>query len=217
MPECSITSCDRSAHARGWCDTHYGRWRRTGDPLNVTVRRAPHGSTPAERLAFGSERQGECLIYAPHWKLNDFGYRRVRLSDGRFVGAHVLAWELANGRRVPPNLLVCHQCDTPACIEPAHLFLGTHRDNSDDRERKGRGITVRGSKSACHTLTEHAVQQVRTALLAGEPTREVARRFQVHPETIGSAATGRTWSHVTEPPLLRFDGRGRAGHWRLSA
>lgn len=51
---------------------------------------------------------------------------------------HRRMWEIANGVSIPSGLLVCHRCDTPACINPDHLFLGTHGDNVRDMYRKGR-------------------------------------------------------------------------------
>ncbi|QJY46670.1 HNH endonuclease [Pseudonocardia broussonetiae] len=193
---------------------HHRRWQRNGDPLRLVVDRVPPGLTPQQRLAAKSERRGECLIYAPNWKSAD--HRKLILASGRWVGAHVLAWELANERSVPSGLFVCHKCDTPPCIEPAHLFLGTPRDNNEDRDRKGRKVIVRGTKSSRWKLTEHQVQQVRTAILAGEQARDLAIRFGVHPETITGAAVGRRWSHVTDPPPLVFVGRGRHGRWAVA-
>jgi len=194
---------------------HYRRWQRHGDTTSLVVDRAPVGSTVAERLDYGSERRGECLIYRPRWKLRGFGYRKLTLTDGRSVGAHILAWELATGRTVPKGMFVCHRCDTPACIEPTHLFLGTPRDNNEDRDRKGRKVIVRGSRASGAKLTEHLVQQIREALLDGQSGPALAERFDVDPETISSVATGRTWGHVSCPPPLTFVGRGRHGRWTV--
>ena len=53
-------------------------------------------------------------------------------------GAHRYSWELANGTKVPAGMHVMHSCDTPACVNPAHLSVGTPRDNHADKTAKGR-------------------------------------------------------------------------------
>lgn len=69
--------------------------------------------------------------------VNSKGYGRIWYPPHRFVFVHRLAWTLAYGP-VPDGLCVLHRCDTPRCVRPDHLFLGTIRDNNHDMMRKGR-------------------------------------------------------------------------------
>lgn len=66
------------------------------------------------------------------------GYGTISTARGSAPAkAHRLSWEMRNGP-IPPGQFVCHHCDTPACVNPDHLFLGTQKDNMRDCSRKGR-------------------------------------------------------------------------------
>lgn len=64
------------------------------------------------------------------------GYGIFSGTHGRRY-AHRFSWELHH-EAIPQGMLVCHQCDNPPCVRPDHLFLGSHADNAQDREAKGR-------------------------------------------------------------------------------
>lgn len=67
---------------------------------------------------------------------NKDGYGAATVN-GKYINAHRLSFKLNIGE-IPKGMFVCHTCDTPSCINPEHLFLGTHEDNMKDMKKKGR-------------------------------------------------------------------------------
>ena len=112
--------------------------------------------------------------------------------------SHRVSYMMHKGE-IPSHLIVCHSCDNPSCVNPEHLWLGTHQDNAIDRESKNRGGRKgpEGSKAPHAKLTEAIVAQIKTLLADGNNThRAIAKQFGVHFATISDLATGKTWRHV---------------------
>lgn len=113
------------------------------------------------------------------------------------MGAHRYAFEVHVGP-IPQGLYVCHTCDNRRCINPEHLFLGTHQDNMDDRERKGRNkvpVNATGSKAHRAKLTEAQVAEIRAA---SGPSRLIAAKYGI---SDGHTRALRRGAHfLPEPP-----------------
>jgi len=107
--------------------------------------------------------------------------------------AHREAWRREFGE-IPAGLCVLHRCDTPLCIRPSHLFLGTKQENNMDRDKKGR--TARGSRGGNSRLDDGRVGKIKKLLASGISQAEAARIFGVGSSTVGEIARGNTWKHV---------------------
>ncbi len=84
---------------------------------------------------FTPEPYSNCWLWTA--SANELGYGTI-LVNGICTLAHRVSWQLYRGE-IPNGLCVLHRCDTPACVNPDHLFLGTSRDNTIDMLKKGRG------------------------------------------------------------------------------
>lgn len=121
---------------------------------------------------------------------DDKGYG-VHHRDGRKIKAHRYSYELHKGAL--GHLHALHSCDNPSCVNPDHLRAGTHQENMDDRERRGRGGRLKGARHGSAKLSE---AQVRYILESQEPGANIARRFGVSKSTIYAVRKGTNWKSV---------------------
>lgn len=131
-----------------------------------------------------------CLLWVGDLTPQGYGLFIVKSSRG----AHRFAYELANGP-ISNGLFVCHSCDNPACVNPTHLFLGTHKDNMVDMRNKDR--SCRGERQGSHKFTDSKVRLIRKLHATGHHSyRELGRMFDVYDMTIRSIVLRKTWKHV---------------------
>lgn len=115
------------------------------------------------------------------------GYGALWLARGRQVYAHRMMLMLETGADIPPSLSVCHRCDNPPCVNPAHLFVGTNTDNVRDSVRKHRDGRRR-------KLTDQQVDEIRRARASGERLLALANRYGVTETTISYIARRLQWN-----------------------
>lgn len=130
------------------------------------------------------------------WKVSKTqkGYGHFGFS-GRILIAHRFAWELYVGE-IPEGLCVLHHCDNPGCVNPSHLFLGTHTDNAHDRDNKSRGSY--GEKRPNAKLTSDKAKEIRMRWSDGARIADLGREFGVTHQTISTIVHYRKWRRASE-------------------
>jgi hypothetical protein len=130
--KCAIGECGNDAKKLSLCWKHRKQLQRAG----VRVSRQP--LTSIQRL----EYYGWTVTESGCWEFNGpkdsrgYGWVKVGRAYGT-AAAHRLSYETFNGP-IPEGMLICHACDNPPCMNPAHLWTGTHTDNMRDMVAKGR-------------------------------------------------------------------------------
>ncbi len=118
------------------------------------------------------------------------GYGKIQ-KDGEKCSAHRISWELSHGE-IPDGLHVLHKCDTPACVNPNHLFLGTIQDNNADKLCKGRVSS--GERHGRAKLSESDVRAIRAD--RSMTNLALALRFGVSKSLVGIVKNVGIWRGV---------------------
>ena len=186
-PICLIPNCGKVSRTRGYCEGHYWRLRKHGDPLaGLTARGA---SMAALKTLFLIETD-ECILWdGPTVK----GYPVVSRGK-KLERAHRVVCEWNDGPCPPEKVDCAHSCHTPLCLNKRHLRWATRLENAQDRtaaERQTRGSAVKLSK-----LKEADIPIIRQLAAAGVTAVAIAEKFGVTDVAISCILTGKTWRHV---------------------
>ena len=141
------------------------------------------------------EPNSGCWIWTAYANAHGYGC----MSSGRRRGetwlAHRISWFLHKG--IPAEgLSVCHGCDNTFCVNPDHLFLGTHRQNMQDCYRKGRDNGTAKRRGAEHFTSKFTEADVLAIRRSGPGSRGLARRFGVSRRTIANVLNRKHWKDV---------------------
>ena len=148
----------------------------------------------------------ECVEHTQ--KGRDMGYGSSSVN-GVQVSLHRLAYWESKGISLEAirGLLVSHTCDNPRCINPEHLLIGTHQDNSNDMTSRGR--QAKGEKQGSAKLTEEYVKFIREKYVRYSSqwgTVALARMLGVSQATVQYVTSGETWKHMEDSPCTQVSG-----------
>lgn len=155
--------------------------------------------TDAERFWSKVNKTSSCWLWTAGVDWDGYGIfsRPALFGRGRSVRASRFAWELQHGS-APGAALVCHRCDTPACVNPDHLFLGTPKDNFHDCLALGR-VAPQGEGNAAAKLGPKDIVAIRRLYAGGGLSQgEIAHIFGVKQNTISRIILRKSWAHVPD-------------------
>lgn len=153
------------------------------------------GAPIAERLQDGCvvDRETRCHNWSKG--LDAGGYGQIKVK-GKTQNAHRVAYRYLVGE-IPAGIHVLHRCDNRRCINPLHLFLGTHAENMQDKAAKGRCGCAKGEASGSAKLTAAQVVEIRALAQNGFTQKAIGLRFGVSQVTVGDIAVRRkSWAHI---------------------
>lgn len=166
-----------------------------------------HNGGLADKMALNIEydTNGGCWLWSGY--LGSHGRPSVSVN-GKQQLAYRAVYEALVGP-IQSGLLCCHRCDVPTCVNPSHIFLGTHLDNMRDAQSKGRlqhqtehpslhvGRNI-GEANARSQLTAQQVQEIRAARGILNQA-QLAARYRIAKTTVSNIWTRRSWAHLAEP------------------
>jgi hypothetical protein len=188
---CSIPGCGKPYDSKGYCNAHYKRLRKHGDPLGG-------GTSKGALMRFIHEvalrhAGGECLAW-PYAKKDD-GYGTVYV-DGKTAIVSRYVCELVNGPPPTPYHEAAHSCGKghESCIAPGHLEWKTQAQNQADKLIHG--TIRRGERCGTAKLTEPEAREI-ISMKGVEPQSSLAKRFGVARSTVAEIHCGENWAWLS--------------------
>lgn len=194
MATCIEDECAAPVKSRGLCPRCYQRVKYQGRLDDYPATMVRRGATLDERLRHHGWTVTERDCWEWRGSRNPAGYGQLAIGSTRPHLAPRVAYE-AWVRPLEAGEVVCHRCDNPPCVNPAHLFIGDRGVNNRDAASKLR--TANGELRP-HRLTDAQVDEIRAAYAAGGVLyRELAERYEVSKSLIGFIVRGQRRARPT--------------------
>ena len=143
-----------------------------------------------ERFFSKVEKGDSCWEWVASKYHDGYGAYYFNGKQGR---AHRVSWEMKNGE-IPENMYILHRCNNRTCVNPKHLYLGTHQDNMNDLARAG---TLKGIGHPSAKVTEREVRTIRHLWEKKIYTQiKIAEMFNISHKTVNGITTNTNWKHI---------------------
>lgn len=184
---CTTENCNGQAKAKGMCISCYKRFWRTGSVAR-SARSFAHAPLVERFWRYVTQgNEHDCWLWCGHKDKNGYGWLRIKYGQS-CAHAHRFSYELHNGS-IPDDLFVLHKCPgggNPSCVNPAHLALGTHKENMADRKAAGHYNV--GERHHYAKFSDVTVAAVRAA----EGTQKaIAKQFGMSESQVSNIKHGR--------------------------
>lgn len=188
---CSVEGCGKNKVKKGFCDNHYWRWRKHGDPLaGPTVRGTPVRWLK-DRVNYSED---QCLIW-PFYTTKS-GYGSVSFNSKQMFAGRAMCF-LAYGPPPTENHEAAHSCGNGAggCVHPKHIRWTTPVENNSDKKKHG--TLLRGETHPKTILTEENVKEIRFLGQGWMKQKEIAEKFGISRSSVEDIIHRKSWDWLS--------------------
>ncbi len=151
--------------------------------------------TRAEIMSRVTVAKDGCWLWMHKQTKHRHDYGRIKIAKGKVIMAHRAVYESLAGK-IPKGKILCHKCDNPRCVNPDHIFIGTHLDNCHDCLSKGRRQAVKGEAHYAARLNSEQVLEIYRDR-SGNSQFVLAAKYGCSQRNISAIKRGVTWKHIT--------------------
>jgi len=203
MKLCSVPGCNNISKCQNFCSKHYQQFYNHGkitQELNYFIdpdyNKMNHSQSIINRffsrIICPEDFKNDCWEWIGTIEKDGYGVFSVNHKQ---IRTHRFSWEYYYGL-IPNDKLVCHKCDHTWCVNPYHLFLGSHQDNENDKVNKNRQVF--GSKNGRSILTEDDVKNILNDSLKRKYTSiiEISQKYNITKQMVRYIILGENWKHI---------------------